>query len=118
MKGSKQRIAARMTEDELLEQVRTLCRGLRLLHYHTYDSRGSEPGYPDWHIVGPGGSIFRELKTERGRLTDDQEKWLDALRSSGHDADVWRPSDLLVTGRIRDELRELSKIKVRGKRVG
>lgn len=115
--GAQLRMAGRMSEDELLEQVRKLCQGLRLLHYHTHDSRGSQPGYPDWHIVGPQRSIFRELKTERGELTADQSEWLEALCRVGHDADVWRPSDLLINGRIKRELRELSRIEVRGKRV-
>lgn len=118
MRGAQLRMAGRMSEDELFEKVRKMCQGLRLLHYHTHDSRGSQPGYPDWHIIGPERSMFRELKTERGELTKDQTEWLDALHRVGHDADVWRPSDLLINGRIKRELTDLSRVKVGGKQVG
>jgi hypothetical protein len=75
------------------------------LIYHTYDSRRSAPGYPDLHLVHVAGhrTIFRELKTETGRLSPDQRVWLDALTAVGADADVWRPTDWF-TGRIGDYL--------------
>jgi hypothetical protein len=47
--------------------------------------------------------MFRELKTERGRLSDDQRTWLRALTAAGIDAAVWRPADLLA-GRVLHEL--------------
>src|SRR5262245_22146063 len=86
--------AAAMTEEQLYESVRAICEALRLLHYHTRDSRGSTAGYPDLHIVGPAGQIFRELKTQRGQLRPQQLIWLDALHDLGANASVWRPLDL------------------------
>jgi hypothetical protein len=61
--------------------------------YHTADSSRSEPGYPDLHLVHPGlgRSVFRELKTQKGRLSPKQEEWLGMLTAAGCDADVWRP---------------------------
>lgn len=44
-------------------------------------------------IVGKGGFIFRELKTEKGYLSEAQVLWLAKLTAAGADADVWRPSD-------------------------
>jgi len=82
-----------VTERQLLDTIRDACRWARLLCYHTYDSRRSEPGYPDVTVVGPHGVLWRELKTERGRLTTDQRLWLDRLTEAGADADVWRPDD-------------------------
>lgn len=101
-------IAETMSEDDLMDHVRTICRQLKLLAYHTYDSRKSPPGYPDWHIVGRNGAIFRECKTETGKTTAEQDEWLDALRGIGQDADVWRPSDL-ISGRIQRELAALAR---------
>jgi hypothetical protein len=68
--------------------------------YHTYDSRRSEPGFPDLTMVH-SGVVFAELKTDKGRLTADQEAWLERLRSAGAEVYVWRPRDLdEVIGRI------------------
>jgi len=75
------------------------------LVYHTYDSRRSAPGYPDLHLVhvNAGLSVFRELKTETGRLSPDQRTWLEAITATGGDAAVWRPMDWF-TGHIGDFL--------------
>jgi hypothetical protein len=82
-----------MTEAELQELIRDACSWLRLLAYHTRDSRGSSPGFPDLVIVGPGGFLIRELKSETGRITAQQADWLQALRKAGVDAKVWQPVD-------------------------
>jgi hypothetical protein len=95
--------AAAMTEPELESAVRRLVKDLGLLGYHTKDSRRSEPGFPDWVIVGPYGTLFRELKSQHGRLTGDQTRWRYALRAAGQDCEVWRPSDLLA-GTVAAEL--------------
>ncbi len=91
-----------MTEAELLSTVRDACKWAGLLCYHTHCSRRSEPGFPDLVVVGPRGVIFRELKAERGRLTADQQTWLDRLAEAGADAAVWRPADW--PGRVLAEL--------------
>jgi len=88
-------IAARMTERELLERVRSLARVLGLLVYHTHDSRRSEPGFPDLVIVGHGRVLYAELKTQRGRLTDAQRLWISQLQDADSEVCVWRPADLL-----------------------
>lgn len=80
-----------MTEKQFQQAVTDLARLLGLLVYHPYDSRRSEPGFPDLTIVGRAGVLFRELKTTRGRLTPAQRKWIGALNEAGADADVWRP---------------------------
>lgn len=101
-------IARAMSEAQLSEHVRRVCVHLRLLHYHTHSSRFSQSGYPDWHIVGPTSSIYRELKTEKGRLSVDQTLWIEGLRRAGYDAEVWRPSQWF-DGQIVAELTELPR---------
>ncbi len=93
------------TERELQALVTEACRWHRLLVYHPYDSRRSEPGYPDLTIVGKS-VLFRELKSARGRVTDAQDTWLRRLAAASADAAVWRPADWPEP--IVSELRNLS----------
>lgn len=97
-----------MTEPELERAVREQLRLLRgVLGYHTYDARRSPAGFPDWVIVGPGGMLFRELKSGLGRVSKAQQRWLHALAACGQDVAVWRPEDL-YSGRIAAELAGLA----------
>ena len=50
-------------------------------------------GWPDLVLVRGDVILFRELKSEKGRLTPHQQAWLEALQQAGQDAQVWRPSD-------------------------
>lgn len=95
-------------EEDLFEAVRELCKILGLLLYHTHDSRRSYPGFPDVVIVGPGGVLFRELKSATGRVTKDQMVWLAALQSHGFDVGIWRPADM-ANGRISRELQAICR---------
>ena len=71
------------------------------LCYHTLDSRGSQPGFPDLVCVHPTrGILYLELKTARGRLSNDQERWLDTITLAGGNAALLRPSDLSPDGCI------------------
>ena len=92
MDGAK---AADMALDEkaFQAQVVALARTLGWMVYHPFDSRRSARGYPDLTLVKDGRLIYAELKTERGRLTDDQRGWLDALRETPAEVYLWRPSD-------------------------
>jgi hypothetical protein len=90
-------------ESDLLEQVRTLARATRWMTFHPHDSRRSEPGWPDLALVRPPRLVFAELKRERGRVSRDQQAWLDALAAVTQvDVYVWRPSD---AARILEALR-------------
>lgn len=105
-------IAAAMSEAQLDAHVRELCKGLGLLRYHTHDSRRSPSGFPDLVCVGPRGVLFRELKRQRGKVSAEQQEWLDALTAAGESAAVWRPASLL-SGAIAAELAAISAWRVR-----
>jgi len=109
--------AATMTEAALLARVMHLCRLYGLLYYHTHDSRGSQPGFPDLVIVSPDGDgqtvLFRELKVNGGRLTFEQKRWGRALRAAGEDYGVWTPEDY-ATRRITCELAAISPLAAMG----
>lgn len=76
------------------------------LAYHTHDSRRSAPGFPDLVLVSQkrGRVLFRELKTDKGRVSPAQRVWIDGLTAAGADAGVWRPADL-VSGLVIAELK-------------
>lgn len=109
-------IAAAMKEDRgpdsLDARIRRLCEDLGLLRYHTFDSRRSTKGFPDLVICGPRGVLFRELKSQRGKVTAEQRAWLCALIDTGQDAGVWRPESLL-SGVVAAELTAISAWNVR-----
>jgi hypothetical protein len=88
------RAAAVTAEAELQAQVISLARWRGFLVYHTYDSRRSPPGFPDLVLVRPPCLYFVELKSERGKLSPDQELWLDTLAGATNSPEVyvWRPS--------------------------
>lgn len=63
-------------------------------------------GFPDLMVVGPGGVLFRELKTTDGMfrgLRPDQVTWRDWLQAAGQDWKIWSPLDL-NSGLIEHEL--------------
>lgn len=83
-----------MNEKQFQANVVELAHYLGYLTYHTLDSRGSEPGFPDLVIVGRNRLLFREIKSEKGMLTQAQLKWGGALMAGGGDWSVWRPSQM------------------------
>jgi hypothetical protein len=84
-----------MRERDWQRTVVDLAEMYRWRVYHTFDSRRSEPGWPDLFCVKPGRAVALELKTQRGRVTAEQYGWLGLLASvPGVDAMLARPSDL------------------------
>lgn len=98
---------APVTEAELERAVRGLLKLHRLWGYHPHDSRRSEPGFPDWTIIGLR-VLFRELKTDTGQLTKEQVRVRNMLQAAGEDWSCWRPEDLR-SGRIARELAAVAR---------
>ena len=96
-----------MSEDQLEEHVRELCKGLGIVRIHVYNSRGTTPGVPDDILVGPRGLLWRELKTMRGKVTPAQQAMGEALTAAGQNWAVLRPASLL-SGAIAAELAGIS----------
>lgn len=103
-------LAASMTEKALQTNVQQLAKLRGWLTYHTYDSRRSDPGFPDLVMARGRRLIFAELKSERGRVSPAQAEWLAELQifavycgSGTVGVYVWRPSDWL-SGEIEEEL--------------
>lgn len=77
---------------------------LQGLAFHPRFSLGSEAGWPDLALFRrrDGRAMFRELKTDTGRVSPRQAAVIGLMRACGLDAGVWRPRDL---DRIAEELR-------------
>ena len=87
--------APKVTEAAFLRQVRDLARILGWATYHPFLSRWSERGFPDLTLVRPPRVILAELKTEHGKTTPDQDRWLGLLGACpGVETFLWRPADL------------------------
>lgn len=87
-----------ITEKDWLAQVRELAMLSGWLPYHTWSSMHSAAGFPDVVLVrernGSTSLIFAELKSNTGKVSSKQQKWLDMLSQvDGIGVFVWRPSD-------------------------
>jgi hypothetical protein len=97
-----------MSEDELLTCVIDTMRLLRWRVHHVRNSKRGvvqgHVGFPDVIALRDGRVLVVELKSDKGRLTDDQRVWLDEWRKTGAFVHVWRPSDWLA-GWVGEALR-------------
>ncbi len=72
-------IDADMAEAEYQAQIVKLAKAQGWRVYHTYDSRRSEPGFPDLILVRGPTMLCMEVKREDGMMTPEQQGWLTAL---------------------------------------
>lgn len=82
-----------MTEKAWQQQVLELASICRWQHFHVFDSRRSDPGWPDLILARAPELLAVELKTDRGRLSTEQTRWLQLLEACGVEVHVWRPRD-------------------------
>jgi hypothetical protein len=80
-----------MTEKQFMAQIVSLAKLYGWKVYHTFDSRRSTAGYPDLTLVRGYRLIFAEVKTDTGKVTDEQWGWINALDLTGATAELWRP---------------------------
>ena len=97
-----------VTERDLREQVRDICKLFGWKMQFTLWSIHSPKGFPDLFLANAEQRriIFAELKSEKGKLTPEQEEWLEILKACGQETYLWRPADILG---IVEILREPSK---------
>lgn len=93
----------RFTEAHFQQQVMNLATLHDWSTYHAPDNRPGRngrvqtvvAGWPDLTLVRGESLIFAELKTQTGRVSKAQERWLETLgRVPGVETYLWRPSDL------------------------
>lgn len=61
-------------------------------------------GFPDLVMIrtrdGVGRMVVAELKSAKGVLRPEQERWIDAMRGAGVETYVWRPGDWELIERV------------------
>src|SRR5262249_28129373 len=57
-------------------------------------------GFPDLVLCRGEMVLFVELKSDQGRTTPEQDRWLQGLRAAGQQAAVWRPRDFAAIQHI------------------
>ena len=64
--------------------------------YGNYYKTDGLPGMPDLILIGRRGQgiIWAELKTQKGKLSDEQQSRLLQLNNNGQEVYVWRPADM------------------------
>jgi hypothetical protein len=90
------------SEKMFQEKVIKLAKAAGWLVFHTppYSPRhgvwrSAGKGFPDLCLSHPkrGITLFAELKTEKGKLSVEQEDWGASLTLSGYEWCLWRPAD-------------------------
>ena len=105
-----------ISETDLREQIRDLCKITSWKFYFTFNSIHSPKGMPDLILCRPPRLIFAELKNEKGKISTYQQEWIDVLSQCGMNVEVyiWRPSDIneilktLQIDKPEPNLREIS----------
>lgn len=108
----------KMTEAQLQAAMLDIARLHRCLVHHCRPARQADgswrtpiqgdAGFPDLVIVGEGGLLVRELKSEGGQASPMQASWMRLLTGARVDVATWRPSDLR-SGRILAEIMGISR---------
>jgi hypothetical protein len=104
-------LAKEMSEEQLEDNVLQAAQFLGWVAVHHRPARTKDgawrtaikgqKGFPDLCLARDGVVLLRELKREKGKTSEGQVIWLEALGDHGG---IWRPSDWL-SGRIQHELR-------------
>ena len=80
-----------ITEKEITKGIRHILRTHGIFHYKAWQGAMSEKGISDIIGVLPGGkAVAIEVKTQKGRLSKHQEKFLDRFKAAGGIAFVAR----------------------------
>lgn len=73
-------VEAAQKEAEFQAQIVGLAETWHWRVYHTRDSRGSQPGFPDLVLVRGPTALFLEVKSAKGVESPDQQAWIAALK--------------------------------------
>ena len=101
-------LAAHLPEDAFQQTVIELAqylgykvahfRGVRIQRrdgsvYYQTPVQADGKGFPDLVLTRPGRLIFAELKSDTGKVSPEQQTWLEAVDAGGAEAYTWKPRD-------------------------
>ncbi len=79
-----------VSERDFQAEVVKRAKALGWMTYHTFDSRRSDPGFPDLVLVRDR-VVFAELKRMTGKLSVVQMCWIESLRAANAECYCWTP---------------------------
>lgn len=83
-----------ISEKEFSQQVVQVAGLLGWKVFRAWTSIHSPQGFPDLCMVKSSRIIFSELKSEKSKVTEPQQDWLDKLEATGKvEVYLWKPSD-------------------------
>jgi len=83
----------KITEKQFQQQIIDLAKLCGWKEYHTWKSIHSPAGFPDLILVRDKDILAIEVKSERGKVTEAQWNWLEALGKTQVEVYIWRPLD-------------------------
>ena len=91
-RNARQLLDAAQSEADYQEQIIQLAEDTGWLVWHDTDSRRNSAGLPDLLMVRGPVLLFIEVKTEKGKVSPEQEAFINRLKQVKYvDADVVRP---------------------------
>jgi hypothetical protein len=83
-----------LAEQAVQDYIDGVCVFLKVAHYHTKFSMGSQRGFLDSICVGPGGIVVFECKDDTGKTTPEQDMWTRIWQIVGVPVFLVRPEDM------------------------
>jgi len=86
-----------LKEKDITHQIRSVLKTFGIFHYKNHGGLGSAPGLPD--ITGclkDGRGFWIEVKTDKGRLSPHQERFIQNINDAGGLAFVARSVDDVI----------------------
>jgi len=83
-----------MKEKEFQSMVEDIAELRGWTFYHTRNSIGSQKGFPDLVMLRGEREVVAELKSQKGKISEEQKDWLEKYKLVGAEVFLWRPSDI------------------------
>jgi len=88
----------RASEHDITVAIRQLLKSVGVFHWKVAQGLGCVPGVPDIIGVYQGRMLGIEVKTERGIVSDHQQRFIEAINREGGIAFVARSVDDVIEG--------------------